>query len=312
MTKRTRPRIRLTFWIRLILGVVLLAVILNLVPPDEIIDAIASANPLPMLAASSLIVLNLGFQIQKWKYMLALLGISVPRKRLIASFFFGMTLGSFTPGQIGEYGGRAVHLSSEVRGSVIGLAVIDKLQVFGIMSIGGITALLALSSSPSAFIVLGAFLLCLCILFCLFRFSAVRRFLLSVGIQKLRYPWVLQAVDSLVLFKPRDIAVTTMLTILFYSTVYCQLFLLLTSFQPLDPIDAFLGYGAMMFSKSILPFSIADLGVRELGLVYFMSLLGYPRAGALTASLILFVVNIIIPALIGLLFIPKSISGEAD
>jgi uncharacterized membrane protein YbhN (UPF0104 family) len=131
---------------------------------------------------------------------------------------------------------------------------------------------------------------------------------LKAGISKLKHPWVMQAVDSLLLFGKRDILITTFMTVVFYGIVYLQLYLLLNAFQNITAFDSFLAYAAMMISKTLLPFSIADLGIREFGLVYFASKVGYAAPAALASSLLLFLINIAAPALVGLFFIPHTIS----
>jgi len=307
IAKQKRGPLSLSFWIRLLVAVGLLVAIVNLVNMDDFIVAFQQASILHVLAAAILLVVNMGIQFFKWNYMIRFLG-DIPRKDVLASFFFGMTLGSFTPGQLGEFGGRAIHLPARERGTIIGLAVIDKLQMFGIMAFAGIGSLLLLFDVHSTEVILLAAVISVLILFFLLRFSAARLLLLKIGVSKLRHPWVMQAVDSLSLFRAKDILITTCMTIMFYATIYCQLYLLMNAFQQIGLYDSFVAYASMMFSKALLPFSIADLGIREFGLVYFTSKLGYPSPAALASSLLLFVINIAVPALIGLFFIPHTIS----
>jgi uncharacterized membrane protein YbhN (UPF0104 family) len=62
----------------------------------------------------------------------------------------------------------------------------------------------------------------------------------------------------------------------------------------------------MMLAKSIFPISIADIGIREAGSVYFFALLGISSAAAFNASMVLFLINILLPSVVGLLFLPKA------
>jgi uncharacterized membrane protein YbhN (UPF0104 family) len=62
----------------------------------------------------------------------------------------------------------------------------------------------------------------------------------------------------------------------------------------------------MMFFKALIPISFGDLGIREASSVYFYSLVGIPQTTALNASLLLFVINILLPAVLGIIFMPRS------
>lgn len=302
-----REPLKISFWIRLLIGAVLLAVIVSIVNAKELIDTVRQAELLWIMVAAVLVAANIGLQILKWGYLLRFVE-GVSGKETIASFFFGITLGSFTPGQLGEFGGRAVHLPSARRGTIIGLAVIDKMQVFGIMAVCGILGSLFLYHVESLPIIIVGVLTSLLLLVFLVRFSTVRSFLLAAGISKLKHRWVAQAVDSLLLFSHRDILITTIMTVIFYGVVYLQLYCLMNAFQEITMLNSFLAYSTMMISKTLLPFSIADLGIREIGLVYFASEVGYDAPAALASSLLLFVMNIAAPSLVGLFFIPHTIS----
>ncbi len=304
--KKTRSW-HLSFWMRFLIALTLLFLVFEVVNIDDLAAAFRDANLLFLSGAGFLLVGNVGIQIIKWNYMLRFVD-NVSRKQTVASLFFGMTLGSFTPGQLGEYGGRAIHLPSENWGTVIGLAVIDRLQISGVMALGGLFSFIVLYEAYSPFVIMAWAALSLLIVIVMVRFSIMRAFLDKLGISKLKYAWVRQATDSLSLFTGTHIAVTTGLSALFYGIVYLQLFLLMNAFQAIDPLNSFLAFAAMMFSKTLLPFSIADLGVREFGLVYFASRIGYPAAAALASAFLLFFINIVIPALVGILFIPSSMS----
>lgn len=292
---------------RSLIGLILLVLILNIVSLDDLGDAFRGARFTYLVAAALLMIANIGVQILKWNYMLRFLK-NISLKDMLASFFFGVTLGSFTPGQLGEYGGRAIHLPSKEWGTVIGLAVIDKLQMAGIMALCGIVSLIILFKVHSIFIMIPGALVSILIILPLIRFSIIHTVLKRLGLSKLKYAWVRQAAESLSLFTRQDIAVTTVLSILLYGIIYFQLYLLMNAFEQIGPLDSFLAYAAMMFSKTLLPFSIADLGIREFGLVYFASQLGFSAPAALASALLLFFINIVLPALVGLFFIPQSMS----
>ena len=307
MTKSVLSSTAIRSGIRFMISGVLLYVLLRLTNIDDVINALKRADIRYIAGAFLLLVFNLGFQILKWKYLLKTTGSSSLLRDALSSFLFGVTLGSLTPGQVGEFGGRALTLHAR-SGIVVGLTIIDKFQIFTIMSIAGVFSLVRLLRIDSLPILASAIAGVTIMVLLMIRPALLRRLLNTVGISRLKHRWVNDILDSLSLLSSRDLVITITLTILFYVTVYFQLLLLFSAFSFFLPVQVFLGYSAMMLLKSLLPISIADLGTRELGLVYFMSMQGIPKAVSFNASILLFSMNILIPALCGLAFFPKNLS----
>ncbi|MEX1054624.1 MAG: hypothetical protein WED81_01245, partial [Rhodothermales bacterium] len=64
---------------------------------------------------------------------------------------------------------------------------------------------------------------------------------------------------------------------------------------------ALLGIALVFFVKLLLPpVTLMDVGIREGAAVFFLGSLGFPEAAALNASLLLFTINLLIPAAAGL------------
>ncbi len=68
---------------------------------------------------------------------------------------------------------------------------------------------------------------------------------------------------------------------------------------------AFVAVSSVWLAKAIVPFFIGDLGLREATAAYFVSALGYSAEAGVVASLLIFTMNLLLPALVGLLVIPK-------
>jgi len=283
----------------------LMYIIFQLTNVNDILAALQQANFLYIALALFLLLFNLGFQIAKWRYLLAKVS-PLPFRQVLASFFFGLTLGSFTPGQIGEFGGRALNITTQEAGVVVGLTIIDRLQVFTVMTIAGLLGMVHVFHVQSFLVFAGVSAIAALGISLMFRPDLLRRFLERIGVSRLKHRWISQILGSWSLLSTRDIAITLLLTVCFYLTIYLQLFLLFGAFSWWVPVEVFYGFSAMMFLKSLLPISIADLGTRELGLVYFMSLQGIPKGAAFDSSILLFSINILLPALVGLFFFPKE------
>jgi uncharacterized membrane protein YbhN (UPF0104 family) len=126
-----------------------------------------------------------------------------------------------------------------------------------------------------------------------------------VRLKMLRRPWVQDFNEAVAVFRSRHLIIALLLSATFYLVIYLQMFLLLNAFSGVQPGDAFLGFAAMMFLKALVPIFLGDLGIREASSVYFYSLRGIAAATSLDASLLLFVINVLFPSILGLLFVPK-------
>jgi|YNPMSStandDraft_2_1061718.scaffolds.fasta_scaffold05210_2 uncharacterized membrane protein YbhN (UPF0104 family) len=69
--------------------------------------------------------------------------------------------------------------------------------------------------------------------------------------------------------------------------------------------QAFVAVSSVWLAKAVVPLFIGDLGLREATAAYFISALGYAAEAGVVASLLIFTINLLLPALIGLAVIPK-------
>jgi len=305
---------------RIVVAVLILYGLLQIVSVAEIVAAFRTARVEYLVGALVLVLANLGLQALKWRYFVRRANPESSNFETIASLLFGITLGVLTPGQIGEFGGRALRHSSLPSATVIGLTMIDKLQMLLVMGIAAVVSFLSLVTLQ---IWLGALLIIVIWGVCLyvfFRPGLLSRLFNSVPLKIFQREWAQDLIRSLTLLRGRDLLFAFVVTVGFYGTIYLQMYLLLNAFSPVGWWQAFVGFAPMMFLKALVPISLGDLGIREASSVYFYSLMAIPQATALNASLLLFVINILLPAVIGLLFMPrifafapsgKRVHGEA-
>lgn len=303
-------RISVRTILRFLLAVVLLALLLQFIEPARMAAAFAQADGQLIGLALALVVLNLGTQILKWHFLLRKSGYSYPSTLEAQSVLFGITIGTLTPGQIGEFGGRAMLLRTDPQ-RIVGLTIIDKLQILCVMGLGGLIALAFLFSFGtllSVIAVIGG----LVILAAMLRPAPFADWLHRTLFRDVKSKWIQEFFAAAgTLRDGKLILTTTLFTFAFYAVLWIQLYVLLNAFEPVSVSDSFLAFAATMFAKSFLPFTVADLGIREAGFVYFLSLRSVPEPVALNASLLLFAMNILLPAIVGLLFIPGSISMKS-
>lgn len=306
---RLRPSVKTLLRVLLALG--LLVLLFQFVEPESLRAAFARARGDLIGLATGLLVFNLGFQVLKWRRLLKDSGLAFPDALIARSLLFGISIGTLTPGQLGEFGGRAVLLQTD-RERVVGLTIVDKLQILGIMAIGGLPAiaiLLRFGIVPGVLMAAAATLVGVVLV----RPAVCSEWIRERLFRNTGSKWISEFFQAArTLQNSGTIMGTTVLTVAFYLVLWIQIHVLLNAFVDVSAADSFLGFAATMFAKSFFPFTFADLGVREIGLVYFLSIRGIPEEAALSASLLLFAINILVPSIIGLMFIPDSLSARAE
>lgn len=306
-SKRRKSILLLLF--RSLFAIIILVVLFQFVSLSDVRKSLLTARVEYLVGAVVLMFVNIGFQILKWRYFVRLVDPTATSLETAASLLFGITLGAITPGQIGEFGGRALHHSSISAGTILGLTLVDKVQMMCIMGIAGVVSLEILFQCGAIVGPTVAVVATFVFLFVFFRLNTLQRIMSRYKLGFFERPAIQDFLSAVGIFKLRDLIVSFCLSAGFYTIIYLQMFLLLNAFSPVHAGDAFLGFAAMMFLKSLVPISLGDLGIREASSVYFYALRGIANSTALNASLLLFAINILLPSLIGLMFIPKPRSN---
>lgn len=289
--------------LRIVISALVLYGVISLVQWQNVVSAYKSADGRCILIAALLLLFNIGARTLKWRTMLYSVKSTPTYAEAFGSVMLGISLGSFTPGEIGEFAGRALHISGAQRSHLVGLAILDKAQIFIVTSCAGILSLLYLTLHNLFIIaVLAALVLLLSGLF-IMRLGMIAQLSPRFYGSFFHRSWLKRVLDGFGLLQLKQIIVTVLYTLIFHLTLILQMFFLINSFSHISFTHAFIGTSAMMFVKSLLPISIGDLGIREAGSIYFFSIYGISQAAALNASLLLFFINIFIPSIVGIYFI---------
>ncbi len=300
-------RLRFLFGIKILLTLAVLGLLVFTIHPQEIFRAVRGARYPLVLASLALVLPSLGLRALKWGYLLRQVKPTARVSEICNTLLVGFTFAVITPGQVGEFG-RAFFITGRPRLELIGLSFIDKLYDLLAIILCGSLALLLLPG-----LVLGGnnylFISC-CLLVLLFWAILILLVLSPRWIRDLLYavnvmlPYrdkikiVLSGMDpiwrkqSLILFG---------LGMAHYLVSLVQFYLLVLSFESVSIFDSFRATGATIFVKAALPISIGGLGVGETASVGFFRLFGVSKAAAFNGSLVLFSMNILLPALIGVL-----------
>ena len=256
-----------------------------------------------------LLPLNWGLEARKWQLLAA------PIERLSYGKAFkavvvGVTLGVITPNRLGDYAARMLLLKDRHRLKGIGGVLLGRLCQMHSTVLFGCAGLLyfmgAFYASGYPFIVVGAVvtLVLAGAAYTLFLYHTRLLLPLLEGYRPLRL--LLPMVVVLQQYRPPVISHLLVLSALRYCVFTAQFVLLLRAAGAELPLPQyFAGVTATFLVKSLLPsFSLlSDLGVREISAMHFFGLLKQPEAMVLSASVFLWLINIAVPAVAGLLFL---------
>jgi uncharacterized membrane protein YbhN (UPF0104 family) len=242
-----------------------------------------------------LLIPNILVQALKWHYLLKLSRPSISCYRAFASLLAGYPLGFATPGRLGEIG-RALLVKEIHKNTTLRLVILDKISnalvtiLFGLVGLGWLTQeYLLLNLQPlvklSLFLLMGSLIL-------LFVFPTILR--------------KIAGRTKMFSFGRKQFSLVLLGAIGFYAVFLTQFLLLILSFGAANPISAAGAAADVFLFKTILPISIADLGIREGASIFFLKTIGVSAASAFNASLLLFLINLGLPTLVGLWFLLKK------
>lgn len=310
--KSTIWKSKIFFFLKISVAGLLIFYLFNFVQSERILETLSNANYFLIILSLLLLIPNVYLQYFKWRMVLDQLIGEQQRKKTLKSLFLGFSAAVFTPARTGEYIGRGIAFKDKSLSKIILATFIDKIFVVFITFFAGVLSLYILMSKfPQIYILpYKAFLFIASIVFL---FTAIMIFFQykrkkskkatifgSVWIQKVE-----EKIANLKKLDQKFITKIVLVSALFFFCYLLQFVILLSAFSlRIDFINYFLAAASIMFIKSILsPISFGELGVREGAAMYFFTRIGETPSAALSASLMLFFINIIIPSLIGLVLL---------
>lgn len=297
------------FAVKALIAILVIIVLIKKISLQDISAAIEQARLRYVAIAFALLGLNLFFQFKKWQYMVRLEKPTATAKEIFLSLLTAYPLGFITPGRIGEFG-KAFFIKQANWPGLLGLALIEKIFSLSMIYFAGILSLtyfikLRMNELVYGPVLITGIVMILVIAFLLMRpdlMSAVLRlFTTSVKQRKKLYQLFL----GLEKFSRDKAPGLLFLVVCHFLTYMSQFCLLAKAFAPISFPKAFVAVSAIMFVKTLLPISLGDLGVRESAAIFFFSVFDYPASAAFNASLLLFLINLFLPSMAGLLFILK-------
>jgi uncharacterized membrane protein YbhN (UPF0104 family) len=295
-------RRKLLFWAAKILAAaLLLTVLLRHLDARHLLEAASRANAPLLLAAVLLLLPNLATQYAKWALLLRRVRPDATSREVRNSLLLGFSLGLATPARVGEFGGRAAALHRDDAPQLMGLTAVDKFLTMIVTLVVGIAGT-ALFAARYPFVDAVALIVAALLAAAVLTAAVLLVLRARAASDSARLlPRLLRGVAE----GMRSVDATTLrrallLSVLFYLTFSAQFLLLLCAFGPCDLPGTVAGITVVMLVKTVIPpVTLGELGVREGASVLVFGLAGMSTAMAFNASLLLFVINLLLPALLG-------------
>ncbi len=306
---------RWLFAAKAVLAAVAVAGLVRLVHPADVRAAWAAADVRWLAAALALLPLNVGLEAVRWGRLVQRVVPGVRMRDAVLAVVGAYPMGLLTPGRVGDFVGRAAFLPGVSAGTSAALTFGERMATLLCCLAGGLAALAvnpAAEAAPAAAWTAVGVWAALAAAVLAAAFVSPRRTgrLLAAAVPVRAVRTALAAFEQV----PRgESAVLVALSFARYAVFSAQFALLVHAFAPGAAWGGVVaGVAVVYLLKSALPqVTLGDLGVREGVAVFVLAGAGVAPAEALNASLAVFVVNLVLPALAGVPMLSRLRLPEA-
>lgn len=278
----------------------------------QIRDSFSGETPGNIWFVLALMFVNWGIEARKWQLSLKSL-IQISFLQSLKAVFTGTTMAFFTPNRIGEYFGRILYIEEGKRLKAISLTIVCSMAQLLVTVMVGLAGIILLSiyipeQNANEKTVWLNVLLYLSIIggavlgIIYFRLSWMVRMLGKIPLIRkyIRYVKVLNQFDATILLR------ILLLSLIRYIVFLVQYYLLFKVFGVLvDWWQCFAVISVMFIALAIAPTVafLTDLGIRAKASIELVQFFSSNVVGILATSLSIWLINLVIPALIGSLLI---------
>ena len=288
---------------KVLLALLTLGLLARVAEPAEVWRTLLRADWTWVGLALALAPVNIGLEAYRWGRLVRRVAPAVRYRDALRAVVGGYPLGLLTPGRVGDYVGRAVYLRDVSPGVSAAFTFAERMATLAACLVFGLVALVPFlathaPASPLWPAVIGMGVLGTSSLLVALLFPSVTRAVFAAVLPFERVRSALRAFDAI----PREEAHTLLLlSALRYGVFTTQFVLLVQAFAPGAAWSAsFAAIALVFFAKSAVPqVTLGDLGIREGAAVFFLGAYGVPSAAAFDASLSIFAINLLLPALAG-------------
>ena len=261
-------------------------------------------NKVYLVGVILMMFLNWLVEALKWRYMISKIeNISI--MTAYRAIFTGITVSTFTPNRIGEYGGRVFCLEQGDRIKAVFITVLCSMsQLLVTILFGSISLFILFDEILIDKTFLSVSLLILLNLFLLFSYFNISHIVNFLGKFKLINSFK-KYLEVLVMYNFKDLLIAFIYSNTRYFIFSLQFIILLHVFGiNISFMDAILSVMLIFFFITITPtITIAEIGVRGSVAIFVLGLFSSNDIAILSSTTLLWLINLIIPAIIGSFFI---------
>lgn len=296
--------------LKIVVGLGILAVVWwKVVVPAGAAGSYGHVSLAPLLLCVALLAANIAAEVRVWQLLLSGAGMHIGARSALRAVLAGFSAASVSPGGVGDFAGRVLCVESGRRWlAAIALALVRIADGAIVCLVGAALAALVLPHAPGP---VGAWIrtvmfiaVPLGLTFAVVYSGSARAGRFAALLR--RWPSIHQAFDLAVQIPGSIRARAFGVAMLRYAVFVGQLVLALKATGSGDAtlLTLTAGAGSVYLLKSVAPpITFMGLGIREAAAVGVMGALGVPAASAMAASLIVFAVNLALPAVAGLPFL---------
>jgi len=289
--------------IKLILTIVLIIWIIYEVDLGKVFRIIKLIDLQYLGIAVLLLPVSQYLGIKRWCVSSRKFKIAMTRRRAVVSYFIGMSGAAVTPGRVGEVA-RILYLPNASKASVLTSILIERFSSGGILLIAMVWPFIVIEDGLGTISIL--LLISGTLLLIIFHWrigwliKLIRHLPLKIQEKLNNSHWI----ESMREMSSRDIFEITLQSLLQYTALIAMFSLVVLGLADADPLEVIPAVIVIYTTKTFLAFSFGELGIREAASILYLSLFcGLSSEVALGASLIMWILEIILPALTGLPFI---------
>ncbi len=289
----------LAWVIKLALSLLLLALLFSKLEIAAVANAITQLKWQEAMLALLLVPVSFLLESLKWRTLIARQAPRITLFESLQSVLIGTAGAITTPLHVGKYAAQMWFHAEVPRSRLLALVFING-QILGVF-----TLLFGLASLAYFFHLTHhhnlAQVFLLLFLFALFLLTA----LIWVSTSRFPFPDWLKFLLDYTSAEWRKAMLYGFLRHMVSTVQFCLLINACLGNVSMPFEMAFVAVSSVWLAKAVVPFFIGDLGLREATAAYFVSALGYSAEAGVAASLLIFSMNLLLPALIGLMVIPK-------
>ena len=257
-----------------------------------------------------LMVINWSIEALKWQYLISKLE-KVTFWLAIKAVFLGITVSIFTPNRVGEFGGRVFCLEKADRIKAVLVTILGNLsQLLSTIIFGSISFIFFVQQFLKDELITQFGLLPIIFFLIVFVGALVFLFLhssfLTFLLSKIKFlNKYLDYIQVFSLYTFKELLNILLISILRFLIFSFQFYLLICFVEiEISFLQSLMMSSLTFLAMSIIPtIALTELGVRGSVAVYFFGFITSMHLAVVLASFSLWAINLVIPALIGLLFV---------